>query len=791
VKLPKLVVGNIIIDAADEGHAVYRMNPWLYGVGSDAERCRVMDAIATFAAAIPYRALVLGVCREATTAQLHGIVAATTGARPSERWSRYVEDAAAMVDPTVWREWWVVVRLRKPRSTTGDAVDIFRKTLRSGKKRLEGENPQQVTLEEWQQDAAFFVNQLGDIGDRLEPATEAEIRWLYARSFRRGTSHEPTIEDVAEVRDLRGLMPKLMPGVDFSSKAKLDDGVYAHIAAVRFDDVPHKMRVPGPAQWIWELNRIDFNTDAVIWLERIPDAKAVKKSRRRRSNLRNQTDDGASLGGHQDDLDEMEAKMANSRMPAMNATYAVVVGADNEATLKERVARVQGLYPGGQFKVSAPGGSGVQDQMLVSTCPGMPWPLSVTSKNVTQYGLPDNVATSAMLCGVDLGDPQGIVLGTTMTGLREPVFVDPAWGMTRPEPTSGSIAVVGKTGSGKSITAKTLLRGSVAAGHQVVAFDRSVIRDTGRGEYEPFFEALDCSLQVITLHEDGMTMNPWLCLPPDVACQAAQDLTMILVRDPDPTGPGGVTINKACKYAEGQWRKGYIGGSGWDLMLHWLDWAATAEGESNSEARHIADVIRFCQDQPAARAIFGRGAPLRFDADATVIWAPNLRLPEPDDDEITLEQLIGRAVMGLVVLLGRNLFAANPGRFGALLVDEAWALLATKVGARWVTEFALEGRKKLLGVWVFTQAPEHIPNSVLKQMGYVGVTRVDPDQIPEALRLLGLPPDSDAAMTVAHEGSGVLTLRDPQGRVGAVHVLMPDDEELWAAMDTTPQLADA
>ena len=77
---------------------------------------------------------------------------------------------------------------------------------------------------------------------------------------------------------------------------------------------------------------------------------------------------------------------------------------------------------------------------------------------------------------------------------------------------------------------------------------------------------------------------------------------------------------------------------------------------------------------------------------------------------------------------------------------------------------------------------------MLKQMGYVGVTRADADQVPEAMRILGLP-DSDAAELVSHEGTGVLTWRDAQGRVGAVHVLMPDDERLRAAMDTTPLVA--
>ena len=148
----------------------------------------------------------------------------------------------------------------------------------------------------------------------------------------------------------------------------------------------------------------------------------------------------------------------------------------------------------------------MQRQLIAATCPGMPWPTAVTSKNVSQLGMPDSVAASAPFCGIDLGDPHGILLGTTATGLRERLL-RPRLGPNA-EATSGSLVVVGKTGSGKGVTAKTMLTGALAAGHQVVIFDRSVIRHTGRGEYEQFLAAVGCTSQIITLHEGGTTLNP-------------------------------------------------------------------------------------------------------------------------------------------------------------------------------------------------------------------------------------------------------------------------------------------
>ena len=76
---------------------------------------------------------------------------------------------------------------------------------------------------------------------------------------------------------------------------------------------------------------------------------------------------------------------------------------------------------------------------------------------------------------------------------------------------------------------------------------------------------------------------------------------------------------------------------------------------------------------------------------------------------------------------------------------------------------------------------------MLKQMGYVGVTRADADQVPEAMRILGLLPTPTPSSSPTR--APACSPGDAQGRVGAVHVLMPDDERLRAAMDTTPLVA--
>jgi len=277
-KVPKMIAGHLVVDHTGEPWAVYKVSPWLYGVGSIPERLRVLDGIAALSAAVPYRALILGVCREATQAELADSVRTTTGARRTGRWDRYVDDAVDMISPTIRREWWIAVALHRPAGTVGSITSLFRDTVSRTARRLEGENPDGLAVEGWRQEAAHFVAQLGSIGERLTPATDVDVRWLYARAFRRGTKFEPTHGDVAEVHHLARLIDvEPVRGVAYSAVSELGDGDVTHVACVRIDDVPRKLVIPGPAQWVWELNRLDFNTDAVVWLESVPPARRRRR----------------------------------------------------------------------------------------------------------------------------------------------------------------------------------------------------------------------------------------------------------------------------------------------------------------------------------------------------------------------------------------------------------------------------------------------------------------------------------------------------------------------------------
>ncbi|ORB76396.1 ATP-binding protein, partial [Mycobacterium timonense] len=110
-------------------------------------------------------------------------------------------------------------------------------------------------------------------------------------------------------------------------------------------------------------------------------------------------------------------------------------------------------------------------------------------------------------------------------------------------------------------------------------------------------------------------------------------------------------------------------------------------------------------DAVEAPVLFDRALkPMPLAATATVVRTHTLALPTVD--ELTLSHAyqnlpwrkrLGHALYELVGLLAREQFL-KPGRFGALVVDEAYHFTATTVGKQIVEEFVRDGRKHSAGI---------------------------------------------------------------------------------------------
>jgi hypothetical protein len=182
------------------------------------------------------------------------------------------------------------------------------------------------------------------------------------------------------------------------------------------------------------------------------------------------------------------------------------------------------------------------------------------------------------------------------------------------------------------------------------------------------------------------------------------------------------------------------------------------------------------------------------DADLVVFWAPHLALPDRDTltsehlaRQMLPEQIIGNALLYLVAALGREVIFSDPGRFGAALYDEAWALLGSPHGQRLLLEGVRDGRKHNGAVWLASQHPADLGHGELVDLlGPRFVFRQAPGAVDASLRVLGADHTSDAADVIAGLGTGECLYRDARGRIGRLQVTPPVLDHVAATFDTTP-----
>jgi hypothetical protein len=217
-------------------------------------------------------------------------------------------------------------------------------------------------------------------------------------------------------------------------------------------------------------------------------------------------------------------------------------------------------------------------------------------------------------------------------------------------------------------------------------------------------------------------------------------------------------------------------------------------------------------DAIEAPVLFDRAlAPMPLTATATVVRTHSLALPTVD--ELTIghayanlpwRKRLGHALYELTCLLAREQFL-RPGRFGALIIDEAYHLTASTVGKQIVEEFVRDGRKHSAGLVLASHDPRAdyasaahnlIPNRFAfrhrdKQLArntleWLGVD-IDRDAyLVDQLRLNTAPPKGRKE-TVAVNRRGECYIADGRGRIGRGKILGPARADRQAAVSTTPE----
>ena len=637
---------------------------------------------------------------------------------------------------------------------------------------------------------------------RLRSLDSAEVRWLYQRAVLRGLVDPPLPNDhivdrlsvVRLDRDAvyheggRRTDPDRPSHWRYLSVEHPDHGT-GHQAFSCLAETPAAWTFPyGSGEWLWHLDdQLPFPIDWAVRIERVDNQTARRRALRAKRNLVGQLAEpggdpagpATTLAAATDSVDEHRARLeSNPALPALRATTIVAVAHRNLAEVERRVAILESAFRAAEFNFYRP--TGAQLACFTAMLPGAP--VLPVVREYAQDLLPDGLASAMPFAGSGVGDPGGMLLGFSLDGLNaRPVFCDPAHG-PRDLNRSGSLAAIGELGSGKSFLAKTLALNTVAMGGQVVVVDRTEL-----GEYSQLAGVISGTGQVVEISADATVgLDPFAVFDTDeLRLRYGVGFITLLTATPP-----GSTAGTLC-YRAAQHTLERAAETGNPPRLRDVIDHLEASGDAGGE---VSDKLRALSEISYGRLVFGDPGPaVDLNGDYVCFHLPGLRLPrrEASRDEQLADELLGQAILYLVAAFSRRVLFRHPGRFAALLLDEAHALTASAQGHGLVMDLIRDGRKHFAAVWAFSQLPGDLTGGADGEdidtlLGYRVVFRQSPGTAADALRFLGSDGRDENVETVTSLRTGECLMRDPAGRFGLVRVAAPDDPDLDSALSTTP-----
>lgn len=653
-------------------------------------------------------------------------------------------------------------------------------------------------------ESALRLN-LGRVGtdEGLRRATEAEVLWLFDRVAHRGILEKPSTSEQqraldASARRVRingGLLIEAGTSADRRGRSPLarkflrvdtDEGT-AYQCMMALSVMPTHFTFPG-SEWLLGVERVPFPVDWALRVRVRSNQEARRKINRKKTELGFQEgeygtdgsgDAPASLSWALEDLEHQQAELeANPSQPEYEVSTYFATWSDSLETLDQQVNQLKNVFDAQRFPLHAPigGQRGLYEAMVPGTrAPS--WP-----NDFQQILMVDALAAGQPFTGVDVGDPRGLLLGENLnSGTVRPVLFDPAYGPSGEGPNgarSGSIGILGDLGSGKSYLAKKLCHGTVARGGQVVVFDRTPV-----GEWVRFGRALPGHPQTISVGEEStVSLDPLRVFGGDDGMSVAIATLGLLARV-GPTEPEGVAIAEAVRSVA----------SGVDASMKGVLERLELTGATDEAAQQVIRRLRTFAHEPLARMLFGDGSPLRLsDADYIVFHAPDLDLPAPEEWQhehlarlLQPRKIVSQALLFLVAATARQISFSNTARFSAVVLEEAWAVLANTQGARVAQELIKDGRKHNAALWLVSQSPADFPSeSLAAHLGSRFLFRQsDRTAARKSLELFGIDATDDTVdLLTSSLGEGQCLFRDIAGRTGLVQVLKSVDELHDAAL---------
>ena len=673
---------------------------------------------------------------------------------------------------------------------------------------------------------------------RPRPATAAQMLWLHLHAQQRGALLDLDVPDSASGTDLSGQLLTLRAGMTLP-EPMLDEGGQSDLsrtdrrswnpldrrylkvsqpgrpdlpqasyqALMVLTDVPAQGMVFPGSEFLGRIDESGLEVDWAIRLQVLGSHDATLKNRKALVNLNEQYGQREGEQSHGlNTLDRAASELAEYaavldadkfEVEVQPTTIFAVAGPDPKSAADQARA-LTGYFADAGYKLSQP--LGYQEELWWAMQPGVPTNRAV--REFAQITTSKALAAAVPLASTELGDDRGSLLGLNISSGRPGVALHDMEGASVRD-VSGSVAVVGELGAGKSLTLKSLAGDVVDRGGRVVAVDR-----TQMGEYARWASSVTRAT-VVDAANPKFSLDPLRLFGLTIGSRVTQTFLTPLL-NVAPTSERGVLLSDVLDPAYlDKHDVSSLGG----LLAHLADRGPA--GCQLAGAEELARVMNVFARRDFGRVVFDPQLPvLQPDAPAVVIRTHTLELPSREELEhehlftqMGLEKLFGRALYALVAALARQVCFADPARLGVFLVDEAHHVTASPEGEREIAVFSRDGRKHKAAMLLGTHDPEEdlgtptlrglIPTRILMR-------HRDKTLAKRGLAYLGLDPDDDELVQMLTEDTSPVTakgveehrrgeafLRDSSGNIGRIKVLAPALPDRNAAVRTSPPEASA
>lgn len=551
--------------------------------------------------------------------------------------------------------------------------------------------------------------------------------------------------------------------------------------------LPEQNEFPG-REWIYELQRQNMQAEVCIHIRAVPHKSALHQLELKKREIKSQIehveqacdDIPEDLLDSRSYADLMEQELKEDRSPLLESSITICLADSDKDKLEKRCSMVKEIYDAMNIVIERPLGD--QLRLYMSFMPSV----RLIIKDFVLRLTPITLASGIVGVTRELGDNRGGYIGTI--GKEEkPAYFSPELACLLNM--SPAATLFGDLGTGKSYNANIIIYQMVLYGGYGLILDPK----GERSHWEKALIVFRGLISTVTLGasmEDRGKLDPYNIYPDDI--REAHELTLNVLSDLfglDPQGEEYLAILEAQKRMEQMQDKPCM--LGLASMLEKIP----ESDHLHEPAKNLARRIRLYRGNGMGGLLIGEGTEdaIKLENRLNIILLQNLKMPSPETpkNEYTRDQVMSMVIFGVISAFVRKFALVKRTVPKGVLIDESWAISATKEG-RSMEEFISRMGRSLYTCIIYNgHSTKDLPTEGIRNsITYKFVFRSS-NNLEEAKRLLeylGLEITPENMAVIQTLGSGQCLFKDLYNRVGVL-TFDPVFQDLDDVFSTTPKEA--